>query len=295
MNGIRESIRYYYTRITAALGWAFHPLLHVVLAFVAAILAYFIFHVEEAVISLGFALLVFIILSLREYYSLHKEWEFYRELLGRVSHEPEGEYHYEWLQFHYIVGSRAKHDEWIRQYTLVAKDEVLKIKNLAFGATGEGTGQLPFSALGVNAFPRTSDPKYKKSTENAPDIYIVPYASQRTSDHWEGSVYFDPPLSNVIFPMNITGYWYGLWNPLRLKGHDTCKVELTRLAEKFEVLVTAPDNHQLDFDGEPQYPNGATLKDHRVQVSERGRAQLAVEFENAGSGNYIVPVKMASK
>jgi hypothetical protein len=261
--------------VSGFLGWSFTPFWNFLIAVLFAVVLFF--STKEKALSglfqqLFWSLLLFmviyVVLSFRCLKWLYKEWTYYRNALGKVSYEPEGDYIYEDIRFIYLIGKSPRTDEWLRKYKLVTSDEVMRIKNFMFGVAGIGTRRIPFSELGVRALP--TDQGHKRTK-----IHVVPYAQdveEGKTDHWEGALVFDPELTRA----------------------DKCGVELTRKAKRCEIAIVPPRGMQIEFDNEKPitHPPKAVLELHEKTSRNSGTEQLLCVFSNAVSGHYTIYVKL---
>lgn len=276
-----------YYRAIARLGHFASPLGHLIIAVFVAVIVYFVLPFaprvpKEPFLSLLAAALTYAYFSLKYTNNVLRDWEYYRDLLGKVAYEQVGDYYYENLQFIYLIGKSPKADAWIRKYELVGLSNTIKIKDVKFGAAGSNPIQLPFAALGVKAITKDKGRK----------IYVVPYSRQRETNEWESTVYFDPNIrAGETAKFEISGYWDNLWKDLRVEGYDECRVELTKRAERFEIAITIPNNMKVEFARDPTYEAGATLENCGSRPATFGRTELFCEFSNAVPGFYVLYVR----
>lgn len=277
-----------YTAVRSWFGWAFSPLENLIYATI-------IWAITRSagggtatseVLAVALALVTVIGLYARRYLLLYREWEYYKETLGKVVYAEEGGYVYDELTFVYSVGRHRRRDQWIRRYSIVALGNVLMAKDIRFGARGAGTKPIPFSALKVRAFDATRGGRSQNRK-----VHVVPYAREYLTDHWEGALYFDPPIpEGETFRCTVSGFWPGLWDPLRATGKDRCRVQLTRPARVFEIAITTPEALTLRPSQYIRHPNGVAFSEPEVAHDASGRKQLVFRFEKAVPGDYEVEV-----
>lgn len=231
---------------------------------------------------------VFIIVSVLQFVRLYNDWNYYRGLLGSVSEEFNSSYEYGEVEFWYFIGESMEKDRWSRRYQIQSKSETVKFKDMRFGATGPGTPAISFYELQPRAFMCEDDSLRK--------LDVIPKAQEMETDHWEGAIYFNPPLEKeeeVNF--NVKGNWPGQWNPLRTdQAEDVCRIELNQNAKKMKIYIVPPENMCVEVKGENSIscPDSSSLVkcDKRPDLSNR--KQIICEFAPAKAGRYKVPVRI---